>query len=325
MLRRAFVSGSSCWALALLASDSFAAAKPRPRAPSRPVGLTPARLASLEKALRELAGEGGASYGIYFKELASGRTIRLAADRPMHAASTMKVPVMLEALRRVDRGALKLRQKLPVRNEFESVVDGSPFSLTLDSKPDGPEGPTKALLGRSASLEFLLREMITRSSNLAANVLLARLGPASVQQFVDALGAHGMKVRRCLEDGKAFDKGLNNETDADSLGVLMEAAVRSPRLSSRSRRKAWEILKAQRINDQIPTGIPRAARAVVGHKTGTISSVQHDAAVVRLKDGREYVLVLLANDFGASESGRQRVYETTQRMSLEVFEAMTAR
>jgi beta-lactamase class A len=300
-------------ALALAAGDAFAA---------RPRELSAARAAALEKELRALAADGGASYGIYFKDLRSGRTIRIGAEKTMHAASTMKVPVMLEALRRVDRGALKLRQPLPVRNEFRSVVDGTPFSLTLDA---GVEGPTMAYLGRNASLEFLLKEMIARSSNLATNVLLSRLGPANVQQFVDGLGARHMKVRRCLEDGKAFEKGLNNETDAEALGVLMEAAVRSPKLSRRSRNKAWEILKAQTFQEQIPAGIPRAAGAVVGHKTGTISSVQHDAAVVRLKDGRQYVLVLLANDFGANEAGRQRVYEFTRRMSLAVFEAMTAR
>jgi beta-lactamase class A len=301
-------------ALVLAASDALAAA---------PRELSAARATALERSLRELAAEGGASYGIYFKDLRSGRSIRIGAEKTMHAASTMKVPVMLEALRRVDRGSLKLRQQIPVRNEFKSVIDGSPFSLTLD--PKGVDGPTMARLGRSASLEFLMTEMIAHSSNLAANVLLSRLEPAHVQQFTDALGARGMKVRRCLEDGKAFERGLSNETDAAALGVLMEAAVRSPRLSRRSRAKAWQILRAQRFNEQIPTGIPRAAGAVVGHKTGTISSVQHDAAVVRLKDGREYVLVLLANDFGANEAGRQRVYEVTRRMSLAVYEAMTAR
>jgi beta-lactamase class A len=62
----------------------------------------------------------------------------------------------------------------------------------------------------------------------------------------------------------------------------------------------------------------------VGHKTGAISSVQHDAGVVRLPDGREYVLVLLANDFGASEVGRGKVIDAARRMSRAVWEAMIA-
>lgn len=286
----------------------------------RPGGLAAPALAALDRTLRRLAAD-GAGYGIYFKDLEGGGTIRIAADRPMHAASTMKTPVLLEVLRQVDAGSLRLADELPVKNEFASVVDGSPFSIGLE--PDS-DGPTQARLGGTATLEFLIREMIVRSSNLATNIVLSRIGPETVQRFVDALGAPTVKVRRCLEDGKAFEKGLNNETDADGMGVVLEAARRSRALSEAARAKAWEILTGQVFNEQIPAGIPSQAGVLIGHKTGSISSVQHDTALVRLPDGREYVLVLLATDFGADEAGRQRVYEQTRRMSRAVWEAMIA-
>lgn len=289
--------------------------------PATAAGLSRAAAAKLESKLRALAGEGPAAYGIYFKDLRGGRTIRIGADRMMHAASTMKTPVMLEVLRRVDRKTLRLHDQLPVNNEFKSVVDGSSFSMNLDP---AVEAPLIAKLGQRASVEFLTREMIVHSSNLAANILLSHLGPASVQRFTNAMGARTVKVRRALEDSKAFEKGLNNETDAAGMGVVMEAARRSRKLSRAAHAKAWEILTGQTLNEQIPAGIPQDAGAVVGHKTGSISSVQHDAAVVRLRNGREYVLVLLANDFGANEEGRKRVIEQTRRMSHAVWEAMTA-
>jgi beta-lactamase class A len=166
--------------------------------------------------------------------------------------------------------------------------------------------------------------MIVRSSNLATNIVLSHVGPESVQRFADELGAPTVKVRRCLEDGKAYEKGLNNEADANGLGVILEAARRSPRLSATARATAWEILTGQVFDEQIPAGIPRQAGVVVGHKTGSISSVQHDTGVVRLPDGREYVLVLLANDFGANDPGRKRVIETTKKMSRAAWEAMIA-
>jgi beta-lactamase class A len=78
------------------------------------------------------------------------------------------------------------------------------------------------------------------------------------------------------------------------------------------------------FNGQIPAGLHPQSGAVVGHKTGSISSVQHDAAVVRLPDGREYVLVILANDFGANETGRGRVVEASRKISRAVWEAMIA-
>lgn len=291
-----------------------------PGAP-KPGPITPAPLAVLESTLRGLAAEGGAVYGVYFKDLTGGGTIRIGADRVMHAASTMKTNVMLEVLRRVDEGALRLTDELPVVNEFRSLVDGSPFSIGLEPEADGP---ISGRLGQNATIEYLVREMITRSSNLATNLLLALLGPASVQRLNDELGASTVKVRRCVEDSKAYAQGLNNETDAEGMGRTMEAAVRSPKLSAAARAKAWEMLTGQVFNDQIPAGLHSQSGAVVGHKTGSISTVQHDAAVVRLPDGREYVLVILANDFGANDAGRARVVQTTQRMSRAVWEAMIA-
>jgi len=238
----------------------------------------------------------------------------------MHAASTMKTPVLLEVLRRVDAGTLSLADELPVKNEFKSLLDGSSFSVGLEDN----DGPTAKHLGGKATLEFLVTEMIVRSSNLATDVVLTLVGPENVQAFTDALGAPTVKVRRCVEDLKAYEKGLNNETDAAGMGAVMEAAVRSPKLTSAAKARAWEILTGQTFNEEIPAGLHPQSGAVVGHKTGSMSSVEHDAAVVRLPDGREYVLVLLANDFGANEEGRRKVVEAARRMSRAVWEAMIA-
>ena len=291
-----------------------------PGAP-RPSGLTPAKAEALGKALDALAAGTGATYGIVVKDLQTGGTVRRNAATVMHAASTMKTAVLLEALRRVEEGTLSLETGIPVVDCFPSAVDGAPFRVEMDPESEGRLAP---YLGSHARLDFLLRQMIVRSSNVATNLVLDLCPPKEVQAFVDALGAGGVKVRRKVADEKAFEAGLSNETDAEGMAALMEAAVRSPRLSAGSRRLAFEILAAQEFNGQIPAGLPPQAGAVVAHKTGSISKVQHDAAVVRLPDGREYVLVLLATDFGANEEGRTRVIEATRKMSRAVWEAMIA-
>lgn len=291
-----------------------------PGAP-RPSGLTPAKAEALGKALDALAAEGRATFGIVVKDLRTGGTVKRNATTTMHAASTMKTAVLLEALRRVDEKTLSLSTGIPVVDCFSSAVDGSPFRVEMDPESDGRLVP---YLTQPARLDFLMREMIVRSSNVATNLMLGLCPPKDVQAFVDALGAAGVKVRRMVEDEKAYQAGMSNETDADGMAALMEAAVGSPKLSVEARRLAFEILAAQEFNDQIPAGIPKQAGAVVAHKTGSISKVQHDAAFVRLPDGRAYVLVLLATDFGASEEGRKRVVETTRKMSRAVWDAMIA-
>ena len=284
-------------------------------------GLTPAKVRDLEAVLRGIAASSGAHFGIYAKDLTTGTSVSQNSSLSMHAASTMKTPVLLEVLRRVDAGTLRLTDELPVKNEFGSLVDGSPFSVGLELETDGP---TMKKLGGKATLEFLVTEMIVRSSNLATNLVLSLVGPENVQAFMDALGAPTVKVRRCVEDSKAFDKGVSNETDAAGMAAVMEAAVRSPKLSAAARAKAWEILTGQTFNEEIPAGLHPQSGAIVGHKTGSISSVEHDAAVIRLPDGRPYVLVLLANDFGANEEGRRKVTDAARKMSRAVWEAMIA-
>ncbi len=288
-----------------------------------PAALSAGRLASLEKTLRALSEGSGATFGIVFRELGAGkgRGVLLGEARAMHAASTMKTPVMLEVLRRVDAGELRLEDEIEVKNEFRSVVDSSPYTLTVDPETDGP---TAAHIGKKAPLGLLVREMIVRSSNLATNVVLSLVGPESVKRLLDKLGASSVKVRRGVEDIKAYEKNLNNETDALGMATVMEAAVTTPLLSAKAKATAWSILTGQVFNEQIPAGLHPQSGAVVAHKTGTISSVQHDAAIVRLPDGREYVLVLLANDFGANEAGRKRVIEASRKMSRAVWEAMIA-
>ncbi len=283
-------------------------------------GLDAEKAHTLETSLRQIATASGARFGIYVKDLTTGQTLSLNPSLSMHAASTMKTPVLLEVLRRVDAGTLSLTDEVPVKNEFKSLADGSPFSIGLEEG----DGPTAKHLGGKATLEFLVTEMIVRSSNLATDVVLSLVGPENVQTFTDALGAPTVKVRRCVEDLKAFDKGVNNETDAAGMAAVMEAAVKSGKLTAAARAKAWEILTGQTFNDEIPAGLHPQSGAVVGHKTGSMSSVQHDAAVVRLPDGREYILVLLANDFGANDEGRRKVVEAARRMSRAVWEAMIA-
>jgi beta-lactamase class A len=282
--------------------------------------LTDSKVHNLQRVLEAIADGSGARFGIFFKDLASGRTLSKNSSVSMHAASTMKTPVLLEVLRRVDSGTLAFTDEVLVKNEFKSLVDGSPFSIGLEEG----DGPTMTKLGGKATLEFLVTEMIVRSSNLATNIVLSLVGPESVQAFTDALGAPTVKVRRCVEDSKAFDKGVNNETDAAGMAAVMEAAVRSPKLSAAARAKAWEILTGQTFNEEIPAGLHPQSGAIVGHKTGNMSTSQHDAAVVRLPDGRAYVLVLLANDFGANEEGRWKVIDAARKMSRAAWEAMIA-
>lgn len=234
----------------------------------------------------------GADVAVAFRTLdgPSGAPPRLELliepDEVFHAASTMKVPVMIELFRQDRAGLARLDEPLPIRNEFRSIVDGSSYALGVG---DDSDADIYARIGTTMSLVDLCEAMITVSSNFATNLLIDRLGAPAIQQTVRALGADGMHVLRGVEDGKAFDRGLNNSTTARALLVLMERIARLEAVDADASRQMLEILKRQRFNDAIPAGLPAATP--VAHKTGNITRIHHDAAIVLAP--RPYVLVVL--------------------------------
>jgi beta-lactamase class A len=138
----------------------------------------------------------------------------------------------------------------------------------------------------------LLELMITRSSNLATDILIERVGAARAQRTARALGAWAIQVLRGVEDGAAYRAGLNNTTTARDLGVLL-AAIAARRAASRGACDSMlAILGRQEFNEGIPAGVPAGVR--VAHKTGWIGQVvYHDAAIVFPPQGDAYVLVVL--------------------------------
>lgn len=251
---------------------------------------SPAR-ADVEK----LIAESGAEVGVAFRTLDGKQELFLNADTAMHAASTMKVAVMIEVFRQEKAGKLKLDDLLPVRNEFPSAVDGSAYVLDVG---DDSDAEVYRRAGRTMSLRELCEAMITVSSNLATNLLLEKLGVENIRRTVRRLGANGLEVRRGVQDLKAFDAGMNNTTTARALLILLEKIAKGKAVSREASAEMVEILERQKFRDDIPAGLPPGLR--VAHKTGTITRIRHDAAIVFGE--RPYVLVVLVR--GIEESKR---------------------
>jgi beta-lactamase class A len=241
-----------------------------------------------EKIVQRIAGVPGATVAVVFQEVGGGAAVFVNPDSVFHAASTMKVPVMIEYFRGVDAGRIRRDQDLLLGTEFKSIVDGSPYKLEADVDSDSS---VFARVGQRVPLRWLVERMIVRSSNLATNTMIEVLDAKKVDATARSLGTSHMKVRRGVEDGKAFQQGLNNQTSARDLATLL-GAIESGKAASRgSCREMIAILAAQEFNTEIPAGLPAGTR--VAHKTGWITGVQHDAAIVHPPGRKPYVLVVL--------------------------------
>jgi beta-lactamase class A len=271
------------------------------------------KLAAAEAGIQKRIAFSGADVAVYFRSLDGKSEWNLHPDVPFHAASTMKVPVMIELFHQVQQGNFTLDDTLTVKNEFRSIVDGSPYKL---NSADDSELELYKVEGQNRTLRELCELMITSSSNLATNLLMAKLRVENIRATVHQLNADGMNVVRGVEDGKAFEKNLNNTTTARGLGILLQAIADGKAADEQSSHEMLEILKRQKSNEGIPAGLPPGIR--VAHKTGEISKIHHDAAVVYAQ--RPYVLVILVRGLADKNDSAALIAD----ISKQVFAATSS-
>jgi beta-lactamase class A len=275
-----------------------------------------AREHALRAQIENIESESGAkAIAVALHDAETGFELHYKADRWFHAASTIKVPILLGAFAAIDRGELLPHSRVHVRNRFLSVVENVPFRV--ESGRDANSAVHSAI-GKMMRVDELAYHMITTSSNLATNLLLGVIGPDAVNRTLKELHVDdGIDLKRGVEDELAFEKGINNMVTADGLlrilVLLSEGKAFSPALS----RRMMDILHGQEFNQGIPARLPKGAR--VAHKTGEISTVAHDAGVVYLPKRKPYVLVILT-EWDPEGSGRSR---TIAAISHTIYEFLT--
>jgi beta-lactamase class A len=234
---------------------------------------------------------------VAFRDISTGEEVLINESETFHAASTMKTPILIEVFKQAKQGKLSLTDSILIRNEFKSIVDGSMFSL---NPGDDSEQKIYGLIGKKKPVKELVNDMIIYSSNLATNTVIELVGAQNVMITMRELGANHIQVLRGVEDGKAFDKGLNNTTTANDLLVIFEAMAKGKVVSPNASQQMIDILLHQQFNKLIPARLPPTVK--VAHKTGNITGVLHDSGIVFLPDGHMYVLVLLSKNIDNEET-----------------------
>ncbi|MEX0646309.1 MAG: serine hydrolase [Balneolaceae bacterium] len=260
----------------------------------------------IESHLSDIEG----TFGVWFQNLDDPDDhFSINPDTLFHAASTMKTPVMIELFKKAEAGEFSMSDSVLIENEFESIADGSSFQLTLD--PDGDD-PYEARVGKNATIYELIHAMITYSSNLATNLMIQLADAEETTQTMRDLGAESIEVLRGVEDLKAFDRGLSNRTTPRDLGIILQAMAEGRAVSPESDSTMIEIMKDQFYRDIIPLHLPESIE--IANKTGFITGVRHDSAIVYLPDGRSYVFIYLSKDLNNEEEGRLAGAEISRKI-----------
>lgn len=235
-------------------------------------------------------------------------------DRWFHAASTIKVPVLVGVFAAIAEGRFNLDARLHVRNRFLSAADGTPFRV--DAGRDANAEVQRAI-GRTMKIAQLAHHMIVTSSNLATNLLVDLVGVEAMQRSLAGLGLEGVELRRGVEDERAYEAGISNRVTARGMLHMLRLIEEGRACSVEASARMLEILHDQRFRAGIPAGVPDGAR--VANKTGEISTIAHDVGIVYPEGRRPYALVVLT-EWDAKTGGRS---QTIARISRVVYAHLT--
>jgi beta-lactamase class A len=156
-------------------------------------------------------------------------------------------------------------------------------------------------IGGLESIAELTRLMIIRSSNLATNILLEKVGTKNVSDFIHSLGIEGVSFIRGIDDSAAFLRGMNNSATARGLTQTMKLIAEKKVVSEQASKKMIEILLEQEFNESIPALLPKSVK--VAHKTGWTGDVYHDTGIVYPEKRKPYVLSIMTRGFAEDQPG----------------------
>lgn len=272
-------------------------------------------LANAKTEIEKLISASGAEkVGVAVYDLDKKQTLLINERESFHAASTMKLPVMMELFRRASAKRLNLLEPIEVKNKFYSIVDGSEYSL---KREDDSDEAIYQRIGQKMTILSLTEHMIAWSSNLATNLLIEKANPEKVMELLQSRGINETKVLRGVEDAKAFQAGKNNTTTANDLMLMLKAIYEHKFANGKACDKMIEILASQHYNDGIPAGLPRDVK--VAHKTGSITKHNHDAALIYPVLRKPYILVVLTRGIADEKKSDKLI----ANISRTVYAALT--
>ena len=266
-------------------------------------------MASLEQFI---AGFEGKTISVAVQDLETGREIFVNADVMMHPASTMKVPVMMEVFRQAEEGSFSLYDKLPIYNSFKSIVDGSGFSLSV---ADDSETTLYSRIGETESIRELNRLMIVRSSNLATNILMDKVGTARVDAFIKEMGIKDVTVIREIEDKKAYQLNMNNTFSARGTTHMMRLLAEGRVVSKDASDEMIQVMLGQEFNESIPALLPSEVK--VAHKTGWTGEFFHDTGIVYPPKRKPYAITLFT--YGFPENDETQAHDCMAEVSKIIY------
>jgi beta-lactamase class A len=225
--------------------------------------------------------------GIAIQDIATGATSGVNTGAEMPAASTIKIPVMVEVFRQLVTGKFDLNTKLKLRRA---------------DKDWGSGDLADARVGSTYTVARLLSLMIDVSDNTATNMLIRLVGR---QQINATMADYGLTHTRLRDFIRSEGNGIRwalRSSPAD-MAHLLGVMAKEQLIDEWSSRAMIGILRGQKHNTLLPEPLPPGTD--IAHKTGTLHDTLNDVGIVYGAADEPYVIAVMTTDLRSLESGRR--------------------
>lgn len=247
----------------------------------------------IKKSINQLKGK----IGFYYKDLNSGTSFGVNENESFIAASMIKIPVLIEAYR-------QFRQKILSKEELIEIkkVDRVPSCGAAAYIHEGAR----------LTLKDLCILMIILSDNMAANLLIKKLGINNINAAMAKIGLKKTRINRILFDSDAEKSGKQNYFTPYEISDLFEMMWNRSLISQEDSSKMLEIFKLQQVNYKIPYLL--SENVCIAHKTGDDAGITHDAGIIYAPN--PFILCFAANETDVNETD-QFIRQTTKKIFEE--------
>lgn len=264
--------------------------------------VLPGPLSDLQLRLASASISAPGRVGIEIKDLSTGFSSGYNADASMPAASTIKIPVMVEVFRQMSVGTLMLTRTV---------------GLQYTDKDDGSGDLCYARVGTRYSVKTLLWQMITESDNTATNMLIRLVGRHKINVTMRELGLTHTLLGDYIRTSSSSVRYALRSSPRDMVSLL-EAMARDQLVDPWSSREMLAILAGQQHNSLLPQPLPEGLP--IAHKTGSLHDTLNDVGVVYL-DSEPYVIAVMTTNLSSLPSGRRFIHNVS-RLAYQSFERM---
>ncbi|MEI7475145.1 MAG: serine hydrolase [bacterium] len=229
--------------------------------------------------------------GIFIYDYQTGKTVGINQDKPFATASTIKLPILLQAFRKSEQGQLSFNQNMRFTKDFLTGGSGH-----LQLRP----------LGGLYQLGYLATIMIRDSDNCATNMMLYNVGGS--QDFNRAMrnwGFANTHISTWLPD--LF--GTNVSTPKD-MGTMLYNIDNPNFLSLQSTADIVQIMSHVKNRSLIQAGLPDGVHFI--HKTGDIGEMLGDVGEVILPNGRRYIITMMVKRPWNAYSAKSFIVEASK-------------